>query len=43
VTPHNSVAASGNDERVYQIFVENLARWSRAQPLLNEVKPTTTS
>jgi phosphoglycerate dehydrogenase-like enzyme len=41
VTPHNSAAAAGNDERVYQIFVQNLARWSRSEPLLNEVKPKT--
>ena len=29
VTPHNSTAALGNDQRVYEIFVENLSRWSR--------------
>ena len=38
VTPHNSPAASGNDQRVFDIFVENLRRWSRSEPLLNEVK-----
>ncbi|MEN3353335.1 MAG: hypothetical protein V7640_1493 [Betaproteobacteria bacterium] len=37
VTPHNSSAAAGNDRRVYQIFVENVGRWSRSEPLLNEV------
>jgi phosphoglycerate dehydrogenase-like enzyme len=37
VTPHNSSAAAGNDERVYRMFVENLGRWSRSEPLLNEV------
>jgi D-2-hydroxyacid dehydrogenase (NADP+) len=36
-TPHNSAAASGNDERVYQIFVDNCARWIRGEPLVNEV------
>jgi phosphoglycerate dehydrogenase-like enzyme len=41
VTPHNSPAAAGNDERVYQIFFQNLVRWSRSEPLLNEVKPKT--
>jgi phosphoglycerate dehydrogenase-like enzyme len=41
VTPHNSAAAAGNDERVYQIFRQNLVRWSRSEPLLNEVKPKT--
>ena len=38
VTPHNSPAASGNDQRVLDVFVENLRRWSRSEPLLNEVK-----
>jgi D-2-hydroxyacid dehydrogenase (NADP+) len=37
VTPHNSGAASGNDRRVYEIFLENLARWQRGDALLNEV------
>lgn len=37
VSPHNSAAASGNDERVYRIFLENLKRWSHGEPLLNEV------
>jgi phosphoglycerate dehydrogenase-like enzyme len=40
VTPHNSPAAAGNDERVYRIFIENLGRWSRSEPLLNEVHKT---
>ena len=40
VTPHNSSAAVGNDQRVYKIFVENLGRWSRSEPLLNEVHKT---
>ena len=37
VSPHNSAAASGNDERVYRIFLENLKRWTRGEALLNEV------
>ncbi len=37
VTPHNSAAAAGNDGRVYDIFVGNLGRWLRGEPLLNEV------
>ena len=37
VTPHNSAAASGNDQRVYDIFAENLARWTRGAGLVNEV------
>lgn len=38
VTPHNSAAAAGNDGRVLEIFLDNLARWKRGEPLLNEVQ-----
>ena len=38
ISPHNSSAAAGNDARIYAIFVENLRRWTRGAPLLNEVK-----
>ncbi|MBI3043037.1 MAG: D-2-hydroxyacid dehydrogenase [Betaproteobacteria bacterium] len=38
VTPHNSSAAAGNDERVLEIFLDNLGRWQRGAPLLNEVQ-----
>jgi phosphoglycerate dehydrogenase-like enzyme len=37
VTPHNSSVATGNDARVYDIFVDNLARWGKRQPLAYEV------
>ncbi|OGA47815.1 MAG: hypothetical protein A3F74_02695 [Betaproteobacteria bacterium RIFCSPLOWO2_12_FULL_62_58] len=37
VSPHDSAAAAGNDGRVYTIFLENLKRWMRGEPLLNEV------
>ena len=37
VTPHNSSVASGNDRRVYELFLENLHRWQRGEALLNEV------
>lgn len=37
VSPHNSAAASGNAVRVNAIFLENLKRWSRGEPLVNEV------
>jgi phosphoglycerate dehydrogenase-like enzyme len=37
VTPHNSSVATGNAERVYEIFVDNLARWKDGKPLNNEV------
>jgi hydrogenase maturation factor HypF (carbamoyltransferase family) len=30
-------AAAGNDERVLAIFLDNLGRWHRGAPLLNEV------
>jgi phosphoglycerate dehydrogenase-like enzyme len=38
VTPHNSATASGNDERVLEIFLDNLERWHRGVPLVNEVQ-----
>ena len=37
VTPHNSSVAAGNARRVYDIFVDNLARWKAGGPLVNEV------
>jgi phosphoglycerate dehydrogenase-like enzyme len=37
VTPHNSSVATGNDTRVYDIFVDNLNRWKEGRPLTNEV------
>lgn len=37
VTPHDSAAAAGNDERVLAIFLDNLGRWQRGEPLVNEV------
>jgi D-2-hydroxyacid dehydrogenase (NADP+) len=39
VTPHNSSVATGNAGRVYDIFVDNLGRMSRGEPLANEVSP----
>ncbi|HET9403311.1 MAG TPA: D-2-hydroxyacid dehydrogenase [Burkholderiales bacterium] len=38
VTPHNSAAAAGNDGRVLEIFLDNLVRWRRGEPLQNEVQ-----
>lgn len=38
ITPHNSAAAAGNDERVLAIFLDNLVRWHRGEPLVNEVE-----
>lgn len=37
VTPHNSAAASGNEGRVVAIFLDNLRRYARGEPLANEV------
>ncbi len=37
VTPHNSAVATGNDRRVLEIFIDNLGRWHRGAPLVNEV------
>jgi phosphoglycerate dehydrogenase-like enzyme len=39
VTPHNAGASSGNEERVYELFLENLGRWQAGGALLNEVRP----
>lgn len=38
VSPHNSAAASGNDERVFQLFLANLGRWHAKQTLANEIR-----
>ena len=38
VTPHNAAAAAGGDERVLEIFLDNLGRWQRGAPLVNEVQ-----
>ena len=38
VSPHSSGASLGNEERTLAIFLENLARWHRGAPLVNEVK-----
>lgn len=40
VSPHNSAAAAGNDDRVYQMFIANLARWQQGKTLSNEVRST---
>lgn len=38
VTPHNAGAASGNDDRVFGLLLENLRRRHRGEALVNEVK-----
>lgn len=37
VSPHNAQASQGNDGRAMEIFLANLARWGRGEPLRNEV------
>ncbi len=37
VTPHNSAVSRGNEGRGAAIFLENLERWARGEPLRNEV------
>jgi phosphoglycerate dehydrogenase-like enzyme len=37
-TPHNSSTSDGNEARVAAIFLDNLDRWCKGQPLVNEVK-----
>jgi phosphoglycerate dehydrogenase-like enzyme len=36
VTPHNAQASVGNDHRAMLIFLANLAKWGRGEPLTNE-------
>jgi D-2-hydroxyacid dehydrogenase (NADP+) len=38
VTPHNAGAAAGNERRVLEIMLDNLGRWRRGAPLVNEVQ-----
>ena len=40
ITPHDSAAAAGNDERVLAIFLDNLGRWRpRCLPLRMAIRP----
>lgn len=39
VTPHSSGTSPSNQARATALFVENLGRWRRGEPLRNEVKP----
>lgn len=36
VTPHNASASSGNDRRAAGIFLSNLEKWARGEPMQNE-------
>ena len=35
LTPHNASASSGNDRRSAEMFMLNLEKWARGEPLLN--------
>jgi phosphoglycerate dehydrogenase-like enzyme len=35
VTPHNASVSSGNDRRSAELFLVNLEKWARGEPLLN--------
>ena len=37
VTPHSAGFSDGNEARVAQMFLDNLARWKRGAPLVNAV------
>lgn len=37
ISPHNSAISNGNEERTTQMFLDNLSRWGRGEPLYNEV------
>lgn len=38
ITPHNSAVSAGNDARATEIFLRNLVRWGRGEPLEHEVR-----
>lgn len=40
VTPHSSAGSAGNRTRRAELFLDNLARWSRKEPLRNPVSPS---
>ncbi len=39
VTPHSSGTTPANHPRATAMFLDNLRRWRRGEPLANEVKP----
>ena len=38
ISPHDSAASRGNQARVSELFLRNLERWFRGEPLENEVR-----
>jgi phosphoglycerate dehydrogenase-like enzyme len=39
VSPHNAQASQGNERRAVEIFLANLVKWARGEPLRNEMAP----
>jgi len=37
VTPHAAALSAGNQARQAELFLANLARWARGEPLANAV------
>jgi phosphoglycerate dehydrogenase-like enzyme len=37
ISPHDAGASAGNDDRVAALFLDNLARWSRGEQLVNDI------
>ena len=37
ITPHSASASAGMETRINAIFLDNLRRWQRNEPLVNEV------
>ena len=35
ISPHNSAVAEGNERRQVDMFLANLRRWGRGEPMIN--------
>ncbi len=35
LTPHNAAVSAGNERRAAELFLLNLEKWARGEPLLN--------
>jgi len=35
ISPHNSAVAEGNERRQVDMFLANLRRWGRGEPMMN--------
>jgi phosphoglycerate dehydrogenase-like enzyme len=38
ISPHDSSASRGNAARISELFLRNVERWARGEPLENEVR-----